>query len=94
MECSLLLIPYNTLCQALVPHDQAPPTATIVPSATFSLIKKAKLCGTYFKQLRNLFDQGILTEVGCKEKEDLVVANNLEMSYTHNVMYTISTLKK
>ena len=68
----------NTLCQALVPHDQASPTATRVPSATFSPMKKAELRGTYFKQLvelRNLFDQGILTEDEYKEqKEDLVDA--------------------
>ena len=68
----------NTLCQALVPHDLASPAATRLPSATFSPMKKAELRGTYFKQLvdlRNLFDQGILTEDEYKEqKEDLVDA--------------------
>ena len=49
-----------------------------MPSASFSPMKKAELRGTYFKQLvelRNLLDQGILTEEEYKEqKEDLVDA--------------------
>ena len=52
------------LCQVLVPHDQASPAATRVLSAKLSPTKIAELCETYFKQfveLRNLFDQGILT---------------------------------
>ena len=76
-----MLTMVNTLCQKLVPQqssDQATPAPAPIPSATFSPMKKAELCGTYFKQLvelRNLFDQGILTEDEYKEqKEDLVDA--------------------
>ena len=73
-----MLTVVNTLCQALVPHDQASPAATRLPSAIFSPMKKAELRGTYFKQLvelRNLFDEGILNEDEYKEqKEDLVDA--------------------
>ena len=76
-----MLTMVNTLCQKLVPQqssDQATPAPTPIPSATFSPMKKAELHGTYFKQLvelRNLFDQGILTEDEYKEqKEELVDA--------------------
>ena len=76
-----MLTMVNTLCQKLVPQqssDQATPAPAPIPSATFSPMKKAELRGTYFKQLvelRNLFDQGILTEDEYKEqKEDLVDA--------------------
>ena len=80
---SSLLTMVNTLCQKLVPQqssDQATPAPAPLPSAIFSPLKKAELRGTYmyFKQLvelRNLFDQGILTEDEYKEqKEDLVDA--------------------
>ena len=78
-----MLTMVNTLCQKLVPQqnsDQATPAPAPapIPSATFSPMKKAELRGTCFKQLvelRNLFDQGILTEDEYKEqKEDLVDA--------------------
>ena len=63
----------NTLCQAVVPQ---PSTSQV--GSTFSPLKKAELRGTYFKQLaelRELFDQGILTESEYKEqKEDLIEA--------------------
>ena len=76
-----MLTMVNTLCQKIgQPHssDQATPIPASMPTATFSPMKKAELRGMYFKQLvelKNLFDQGILTEDEHKEqKEDIVDA--------------------
>lgn len=57
-----MLTMVNTSREALCPQ---PSSSQIAISSSFSPTNKAELCHTYLKQLgelRNLYDQGILTE--------------------------------
>ena len=60
----------NTLCQALTPIPKV--TSSERKQVGLSPMKRAELCSTYLKQLselRQLHDNGILTEEEYKSRE-------------------------